>query len=851
MSLLIEENPELPGRGIEVAPHSPTEAFVDIYRTSNRESVKEGRSSSRSRSRSTSHRQRSSTRKSRSSSRHGTRESRSSSRHRGSSSGVQQSRSRSVRDSSSRSKYRKESSSPRSPRSPRTGDRKKERSRRSTSERPRRSSDRPKGDLGNKAHNSSESLARTFATEDSTNESRKAELSPRSKRIERKSTSDPEDAHMAIEIDIEEPSTVDATKEVEDFTNDPHPSLETPLLYFFLRRHPKLLSAIQGFYDFRWDIAYPLQNRIPCTRWLRKIKIILTWSELFLLLSFFGFLILGTISSFVNPSVSVSGHACRTPLIFCFVTAAKNNLLTFFLGMPVERAIKYHKISARLAYFNSLLHTYVAFAYPVTPDSSSNFVHFLFQDTVCSGGTLLVLFMTAMVVTALPIVRRRIFEFFYLVHIIFAVFLMVAAFYHTGFLVPLLASLTWGLDVLVRKVYMPLFRYPRKAKLEIISDTVVEVSFPKQDGFDFNPSQYIYLCVPKLGYLEWHPFSLSSSPKQKVVTLHIRKGGDWTNALYSMAKQQKEISVLMEGPYGSVGVDLTNPYKYQTVMLFSGGIGVTPMQSLCNSLMYEHNHGMRKLKKLSFVWIERDPVIMPEVDVVRRESIRCLETSPPSSRTQLGSSSLDLEEGFGKRLKRATRRPSLDSIVSDADGATRLATQLLSMVPPGQDTDAQLEQCYPSEAFDGCWDNVEDSKTTADVETGENLRTNKSISFNVDKPHKPWKAGDERSVDESFLDQAFGESNSQAESPLDLQVYLTNKQVSRATKRRMPPFVTIGRPDIQCLFREARHGALRNHQPRVAVCVCAPLRIVDLCRKACAKYSDRYVAFDFHYEVFE
>lgn len=361
--------------------------------------------------------------------------------------------------------------------------------------------------------------------------------------------------------------------------------------------------------------------------------------------------------------------------------------------------------------------------------------------------------------------------------------------------------------------------------------------------------------MPKLGILQWHPFSLSSSPKQKIVTLHIRKGGNWTTDLYSLASEQPEIDILMEGPYGSVGVDLTNPYKYQTVMLFSGGIGVTPMQSLCNSLMYEHNHGMRKLQKLSFVWIERDPVVMPEVDVVRRESIRCLESCDD----------FDLEEGGGSGpviikapFRKVSRRASLDSISaqSDADGATNLATQLLSAVPPGRETDEMLEQCYQSGDFD-MWDvdeaDEEDAESEAPVvpKVRPGLQRNSmSVTFNVDKPNAPWKAGDERSVDQSFLDQAF-EAQNQKESPLDLQVYLTNKKVSRATKRRMPPFVTIGRPDIKNLFREARHDALRNHQPRVAVCVCAPLRIVDLCRRASAKYSDRYVAFDFHYEVFE
>jgi len=671
---------------------------------------------------------------------------------------------------------------------------------------------------------------------------------------------------IPIEIDIEQPSKP-RTRE-EDFTNDPHPALETPLLYFLLRPFPRLLSAIQAFYNLRWDISYPLQNRIPCSGQLRKINVILTWGELFLLLPFFVLMIAATIYSVVDPSVSISGHTARTPLIFCFVTAMKNNFLTFFLGMPVERAIKYHKLSARLAYLNGLVHTFVAFKHPVTTDSSSNFFYFLFQDQVNIGGTMLVFFMTGMIITALPYIRRKLFELFYFIHIIFEVVMMICAFYHTGFLVPLLGGLTWGLDLVVRKVYMPFFRYPRKATLQIISDSVVELSFSKNDGFDFNPGQYIYIAVPKLGYLEWHPFSLSSSPQQKMVTLHIRKAGGWTNALYDMAKKQAEIDFLMEGPYGSVGVDLTNPYKYQNVMLFSGGIGVTPIQSLCNSLMYEHNHGMRKLKKLSFVWIERDPIVIPEVDVVRRETIR-----------QRDSSDLDLEEGsdgggpdkkpHGKNTDAAKHSALGNTPRSGADGATDFAAQLLAMVPQSLLTDDQLAQCYSSSESDllddtlhaTIHDTAHDTEATSETPWAEtvlqhpqnNRRQSRRVSFKIEGKHPSWRAGEERSYDKSFLDHAF-QNNKSNESPIDLQVYLTNKNVSRATKKHMSqmPFVHFNRPDIQSLFYSARREALHNgHQARIAVCVCAPQRIVDLCRKACAKYSDRYVAFDFHYEVFE
>ena len=40
------------------------------------------------------------------------------------------------------------------------------------------------------------------------------------------------------------------------------------------------------------------------------------------------------------------------------------------------------------------------------------------------------------------------------------------------------------------------------------------------------------------------------------------------------------VQVLLEGPYGAVGLDLDSG-RYKVLLLLGGGIGVTPMQSVC------------------------------------------------------------------------------------------------------------------------------------------------------------------------------------------------------------------------------------------------------------------------------
>jgi predicted ferric reductase len=489
--------------------------------------------------------------------------------------------------------------------------------------------------------------------------------------------------------------------EEETIPNSPHPALEFPPLYFVLRRFPTLLDFCQSLYRYRWSISYPLQRRIIFSKVLRKAGIFLTWGELLLVLPFFASIAVGAFFSFVHPSVSISGHAARTPLIFCFITAMRNSFFTLILGIPFERALWYHKLSARLAYVNGLLHTYVAFIHPsIVHDTgryppstldgdNSNFVKFMVADQVNLGGTMLIVVMTLMMITAMPWIRHRIFELFYYCHVVFAASMVGCAFFHTGKLVPILAASTWGLDLFIRKVQMAFFRNPKAASIRIISNSVIELCFPKTEGFDYNPGQYVYVAVPELSIFEWHPFSLSSSPGQKIVTLHIRKAGGWTTALYALAEKKSQINVLMEGPYGSVGVDLMSD-RYKMVMLFSGGIGVTPMQAICNQLMYEQSTNQRELKKLAFIWVERDPVVMQEVDVVRCSSAGHFNT--PGNDTTNHNIKCSGEQS-------TTSGVYVPAIDEDCHHPQGIASTILSLIPASNVTDEQLAEQYPTEEF--------------------------------------------------------------------------------------------------------------------------------------------------------
>lgn len=225
------------------------------------------------------------------------------------------------------------------------------------------------------------------------------------------------------------------------------------------------------------------------------------------------------------------------------------------------------------------------------------------SDSEWATGFYLLVAMTMLFVTAINYLRRNFFEVFYALHWIFLLATLLFGGLHGAGLIALPVFL-WCLDVVYRYFYLAGVAYTHEATITALPADVVRVSFPKAN-FNYRGGQYVFLCVPKLGMFQWHPFSISSAPFEDHVSIHIRVLGGWTKALRDMAGDSpKKVQIYFEGPYGEPGVDLQST-RYEHVLLVSGGIGITPMQSICNELMHQYARG-RPLRKVWFVWSCRD-----------------------------------------------------------------------------------------------------------------------------------------------------------------------------------------------------------------------------------------------------
>jgi len=186
-------------------------------------------------------------------------------------------------------------------------------------------------------------------------------------------------------------------------------------------------------------------------------------------------------------------------------------------------------------------------------------------------------------------------------------------------------------------------RSTRLSKVLVHPSGAMELRIIKP-SFKYTAGQWLFVQVPELSKLQWHPFTITSAPEDPYVSVHIRQVGDWTHALgerigvgpsvvasltkAAMKGSEKEASgpvgfgrgdfvefdpstsnkslpsVRIDGPYGAPAEDVFNS---EVAVLVGAGIGVTPFASILKHIWYRQKKGnLGALRRVEFFWVCRD-----------------------------------------------------------------------------------------------------------------------------------------------------------------------------------------------------------------------------------------------------
>ncbi|CAA3011740.1 ferric reduction oxidase 6-like [Olea europaea subsp. europaea] len=323
-------------------------------------------------------------------------------------------------------------------------------------------------------------------------------------------------------------------------------------------------------------------------------------------------------------------------LAFLFLPIARGSVLLRLIDIPFEHATRYH---VWLGHLTMLLFTLHGLFYVIGWAMEGRLAQEL-RDWRNVGianfpGVISLLAGLLMWITSLPGLRRINFELFFYTHQLYVVFVVFLALHVGDFIFCFAAGgiFLFMLDRFLR------FCQSRKT-VNVLSARcfpcgTVELSLSKPENLNYNALGWIFLQVRELSWLQWHPFSVSSSPLEGKhhLAILIKVLGGWTAKLEkiisSISEEQLEtkpflqphskITASIEGPYGH-----ESPYHltYEHLILVAGGIGISPFLAILSDILHRINDSKPCLpRNVLIVWAVKTSKELPLLQTVDMKSI--------------------------------------------------------------------------------------------------------------------------------------------------------------------------------------------------------------------------------------
>ncbi|XP_031483417.1 ferric reduction oxidase 2-like [Nymphaea colorata] len=275
---------------------------------------------------------------------------------------------------------------------------------------------------------------------------------------------------------------------------------------------------------------------------------------------------------------------------FLFIPVSRGSVLLKLAGLTFEESVKYHIWLGHIVMTILTVHGTCFIIIWTCSNELHKFLEWANDDVSNVAGELALFFGICMWITTLPWIRRKMFELFFYTHQLYVLFVVFFVFHvGTGVLYMLLPGLyLFIVDRFLR--FMQSRQSVRLVSARILPCEAVELSFSKKPGLSHSPMSTVFINVPSISRLQWHPFTVtsSSSLEPEKLSVAIKCEGQWTGDLYEKLSSAARsgaidgLEVLVEGPYGPPSTDFL---RYDTLVMVSGGAGITPFISIIRHLI--------------------------------------------------------------------------------------------------------------------------------------------------------------------------------------------------------------------------------------------------------------------------
>ncbi|CAN8295977.1 unnamed protein product [Cochlearia groenlandica] len=298
--------------------------------------------------------------------------------------------------------------------------------------------------------------------------------------------------------------------------------------------------------------------------------------------------------------IGLIGNIC---LAFLFLPVARGSCLLPALGLTSESSIKYHIWLGHMVMTIFTVHGLCYVIYWASTHEISEMMMWDTKDISNVAGEIALLAGLAMWATTYPRIRRRFFELFFYTHYLYIVF-MVFFVLHVGITFAFISFPGFYIFIVDRFLrFLQSRDHIRLLSARVIPSDTVELTFSKNPSLVYSPTSILFVNIPSISKLQWHPFTITSSSKlePEKLSVVIKSQGQWSTKLYKTLSSSDPIdrlSVSVEGPYGPAS---THFLRHEALIMVSGGSGITPFISIIRDLISTSQTLKCKIPKITLI----------------------------------------------------------------------------------------------------------------------------------------------------------------------------------------------------------------------------------------------------------
>ncbi|XVF73145.1 hypothetical protein PTKIN_Ptkin12aG0178000 [Pterospermum kingtungense] len=283
--------------------------------------------------------------------------------------------------------------------------------------------------------------------------------------------------------------------------------------------------------------------------------------------------------------LGVVGDIC---LAFLFYPVARGSSVLPLFGLTSEGSIKYHIWLGHMTMVLFTSHGVCYITYWAVTGQISEMTKWSYSDISNVAGEISLLGGLVLWAATFPRIRRKAFELFFYTHHLYIIFVLFFVLHvGIGFACYMLPGFyLFMIDRFLR--FLQSRSSVRLLSARVLPCHALELNFAKSPSLSYNPTSIMFVNVPSISMLQWHPFTVSSisSLEPDKLSVIIKSEGSWSTKLYQMLSSSPSLDrldVSIEGPYGPAS---NHFLRHDKLVMVSGGSGITPFISIIRELIY-------------------------------------------------------------------------------------------------------------------------------------------------------------------------------------------------------------------------------------------------------------------------